>query len=292
MRRHVLVAHAVCPPRGAPPPLPCVRVCVCVPARAPQHMAAAAAAMSFNPRSVGAGGEGPVVTRVSSTLDCDDPWALMSTPLASMVTAAGDAHADFLLEEGDGVVAAVLVASDSMDRTKGAKAGEGHVMACAMRDGAVWVDWSYVRGGTPGWGDRMARGESVRVRCVAATRMVSVVWRGREYELAALPATWDMTRYRFGVLVGVSNTMRLTGASAAAGASCARAHVCCTCRARAPRRVRACVARVCPCHCRPLPRFRVCLDPNIIHACNSAAACARGLPFWNHMRGCVIQFLV
>ena len=139
----------------------------------------------------------------------------------------------------------------------------------------------------------MARGESVRVRCVAATRMVSVVWRGREYELFALPATWgDVKRLRFGVEVTSGNTMRLTGASAAAGASCARACVCCTCRARAPRRVRACVARVCPCHCRPLPRSRVCLDPNIIHACNSAAACARGLPFWIRVRGCVTQVLV
>ena len=38
----------------------------------------------------------------------------------------------------------------------------------------------------------MAPGESVRVRYVAATRMVSVVWRGRAYDLAALPATADI----------------------------------------------------------------------------------------------------
>ena len=96
----------------------------------------------------------------------------------------------------------------------------------------------------------MARGESVRVRCVAATRMVSVVWRGREYELAALPATWgDLKRLRFGVELSSTNTMRLTGASAAAGASCARVCVCCTCRARTA----ACACVRCACVPVPLP---------------------------------------
>ena len=51
--------------------------------------------------------------------------------------------------------------------------------------------------------------------CVAATRMVSVEWRGREHELAPLPTTWDITRYRFGVIVTAGNMVRLTEASAA-----------------------------------------------------------------------------
>ena len=66
----------------------------------------------------------------------------------------------------------------------------------------------------------MAPGESVRVRYVAATRMVSVVWRGRAYDLAALPAMADSARMRFGVALGRGNSIRITGASA--GASCAQ----------------------------------------------------------------------
>ena len=45
----------------------------------------------------------------------------------------------------------------------------------------------------------MAPGESVRVRYVAATRMVSVVWRGWSYDMAALPAMADIAHMRFGV---------------------------------------------------------------------------------------------
>ena len=67
----------------------------------------------------------------------------------------------------------------------------------------------------------MAPGESVRVRYVASTRMVSVVWRGRAYDLAALPATADIAHTRFGVALYQGNSIRITGASA--GASCAHA---------------------------------------------------------------------
>ena len=67
----------------------------------------------------------------------------------------------------------------------------------------------------------MAPGESVRVRYVAATRMVSVVWRGRSYNLTALPVTADIAHMRFGVALGRGISMRVTGASA--GASCAHA---------------------------------------------------------------------
>ena len=65
----------------------------------------------------------------------------------------------------------------------------------------------------------MAPGESVRVRYVAATRMVSVVWRGLAYDLAALPATADIAHMRFGVALHWGNSMRVTGASAGARAS-------------------------------------------------------------------------
>ena len=72
----------------------------------------------------------------------------------------------------------------------------------------------------------MAPGESVRVRYVATTRMVSVVWRGRSYDLAALPATSDIAHMRFGVAL-VDNAMRVTGASAGARRKCFRCHMCC-----------------------------------------------------------------
>ena len=67
----------------------------------------------------------------------------------------------------------------------------------------------------------MAPGESVRVRYVATTRIFSAVWRGRSFELVALPATADIAHMRFGVALSRGDSMRVTGASA--GASCAQA---------------------------------------------------------------------
>ena len=72
----------------------------------------------------------------------------------------------------------------------------------------------------------MAPGESVRVCYVAATRMVSVVWRGRAYDLAALPATADIAHMRFGVALAPGNSMRVTGASAGARCKCIRVRMC------------------------------------------------------------------
>jgi hypothetical protein len=80
---------------------------------------------------------------------------------------------------------------------------------------------AWVRASTPDWGAGMAHGESVRVRYVAATRMVSVVRSGRSYDLAALPATADIAHVRFGVALLDGISMRVTGASA--GALCAHA---------------------------------------------------------------------
>ena len=68
----------------------------------------------------------------------------------------------------------------------------------------------------------MSPGESVRVRYVAATRMVSVVRRGRAYDVAALPATSDIAHMRFGVALPYGNSMRVTGASAGACRKCFR----------------------------------------------------------------------
>ncbi len=68
----------------------------------------------------------------------------------------------------------------------------------------------------------MAPGESVRVRYVAATRMVSLVRRGRSCDLAALPATSDIAHMRFGVALWNGNAMRVTGASAGARRKCFR----------------------------------------------------------------------
>ncbi len=161
--------------------------------------------------------EGRVLVRwVGGTWRGFAPWALVGAPIESMLTAAGDAWAEFVLVEGGGDVA-VFVAPEGLDRAACTvlTAGSGTV-ACSMYDGSVWVNGARVRDSTPDWGDDMAHGESVRVRYVAATRMVSVVWSGRSYDLAALPATADIAHVRFGVALGWGNSMRVTGASAGA----------------------------------------------------------------------------
>jgi hypothetical protein len=192
--------------------------CVCVRAQV-----IAADPMAFTRTSdEGAAVEGRVLMRcVGATSRGRIPWALVGAPIESMLTAAGDAWAEFVHVEGNGNVF-VFVAPEWMDRAAGAvsTAGSGTV-ACGMYYGAVWVNGARVRGSTPDWGARMAPGESVRVRYVASTRMASVVWRGRAYDLAALPATADIAHMRFGVALDWGNSMRVTGASA--GALCAHA---------------------------------------------------------------------
>ena len=170
----------------------------------------------------GAAVEGRVLVRVvGRTSRGNIAWALVGAPIDSMLTAAGDAWAEFVHVEGYGRVY-VFVAPEGMDRAASAwsTAGSGTV-ACGMYYGRVCVNGARVRGVTPDWGTRMAPGESVRVRYVAATRMVSVVWRGRSYDLSALPATADIAHMRFGVALYPGNSMRVTGASA--GALCAQA---------------------------------------------------------------------
>ena len=77
-----------------------------------------------------------------------------------------------------------------------------------MYDGGVSVNGELVRNSTPDWGGLATR--------MAATRMVSVVLRGRAYDLAALPATADIAHVRFGVALGRGNSMRVTGMSSGA----------------------------------------------------------------------------
>ena len=193
---------------------------VCSSARA-QSMAADPVAFTMT-SDAGAAVEGRVLVRwVGRTSRYERPWALVGAPIESMLTAAGDAWAEFVLVEGNGDVH-VFVAPEGLDRAACAvwTAGSGTV-ACWMYYGAVSVNGECERGSTPDWGAPMAPGESVRVRYVAATRMVSVVRRGRAYDLAALPATADIAHMRFGVALWHAHSMRVTGASA--GASCAHA---------------------------------------------------------------------
>ena len=203
----------------------------------------------------GAAVEGRVLVRfVGYTSRGNIAWALVGAPIEYMLTAAGDAWAEFVHVEGNGFVA-VFIAPEGMDRAAGAvsTAGSGTV-ACWMHSGGVCVNGAVVRR-IPDWGALMAPGESVRVRYVAATRMVSVVWRGRAYDLAELPATADIARMRFGVALVDGNSMRVTGASA--GASCAQA---------------GCVVRPCGLASRCSCLLRSSQRTSSSHTCDSSCA--------------------
>ena len=204
----------------------------------------------------GAAVEGRVLVRwVGVTSRGRRPWALVGAPIESIITAAGDAWAEFVLVEGNWDVD-VFVAPEGLDRAACAvsTAGSGTV-TCSMYNGAVWVNGAWVRDSTPDWGAPMAPGESVRVRYVAATRMVSVVSRGPAYDLAALPATADIAHMRFGVALGWGNSMRVMGASA--GASCAHA---------------GCVARPCGRVLRCSCLLRSSQRTSSSHTCDSSCA--------------------
>lgn len=185
---------------------------VCVSSESDSARIVMPVAVTIGLRSDGAGGEGPVVECVGLAGE-GWPWALVSHPLSVMTSVDGAAFVEYLLEAGDGRIF-LLVAPNDIDPAQGVATGGSLVMICCMIGGRVSVDGSVGRRDTPGWGAPMAPGETVRVRCVTATRIVSVVWRGREHELAPLPATWDVTRYCFGVIVAAGNTVRLTEASA------------------------------------------------------------------------------
>jgi hypothetical protein len=127
-----------------------------------------------------------------------------------MLTAAGDAWAAFVLVEGNGDV---LVTASTEGSDSGAPP-DGEV-ACSMNHGGVILNGAWAVEKCPDWGPPMAPGESVRVRYVAATRMIAVAWRGRWYAMCELPATADIAHTRFGVILSAGNSIRLTGASTA-----------------------------------------------------------------------------
>ncbi len=155
------------------------------------------------------------------------PWALMSVPIASLLSAGGDAFVDFTLKKAaEDRKVALLVAPDTMDTARGAPPDAGGCVLRAFMNSAGFValDGAEVRRNMWFGEEPLARGETVRLRYVAATRMVSVVWRAREYELASLPAVYDLAHYRFGVQ-GVGATVRILAGSAAG----ARRPPCCVC---------------------------------------------------------------
>jgi hypothetical protein len=171
-----------------------------------------------------------LVRFVGCTSRSQIPWALVGAPIESMITAAGDAWSEFELVEGTGW-GFVFVAPEGLDRAANAFSAETGTVACELSGGTVWVNCTMMRLRPPDWGDLMAPGERVRLRFVEATRMVSIVWRGRAYDMAALPTTTNITHMRFGVALWVDQSMRITGASAGA-CSCACASVQLLCYSR------------------------------------------------------------
>jgi hypothetical protein len=207
----------------------CARACVWV------YQCLAQSAMSsdttgFSIISTGAAADADarLARWTSGTTDDGWPWVLVSAPLSAMLAASGVASSEFMLAEGDGGVG-VLVARDTMDPERSVWDQDRHGVICGLWDGAVVLDGAVVRASTPGMVSAMAVGESVRVDYLAATRMISVVWRGRTIDLCALPHTHDITHYRFGVVLSEGNAMRMTGATMA-GAGALRLLV--PCRAR------------------------------------------------------------
>jgi hypothetical protein len=158
--------------------------------------------------------EGRALVRwVSDSLCENDPWALVGAPIESMITAAGDAWAEFVLVDGNGDVY-VIVAPEWIDVAACAVSVRGYdVVTCFLGTGSALVNGAPVRTRTPDWGDCMSPGDIVRVRYVTASRMVSVMRRGRAYELAALPTTADIAHMRFGVVLTYGNAMRVTEVS-------------------------------------------------------------------------------
>jgi hypothetical protein len=151
------------------------------------------------------------------------PWALVNVPVASMLAADGTAWFEFELLRGNHDVA-VLLARDSLDKARGVTDQESHGVCCHLTTGRVTLDGADVRGPWgDAWGDPITVCEVVRLVYTHATRMVSIWWRGRgvvdlwcrrNIDLSALPATHDIARMRFGVMMRWGNAMRIIGSSA------------------------------------------------------------------------------
>ena len=186
----------------------------------------------------------------SRTPDGFPPWALFGVPIAAMLTPAGIAWIEFVLDKGNDVF--LLVAPETLDRSKGVWGTQRHGVLCRMWNGCVFLDRDSVRGRSAGWIRLFVR-ERVRLVYVAATRMVSVVRRGVSVDVVALPAAHDIAATRFGIALDDVNVARITCSSAGAcvRACLRRVHelwVLCSCvicaRARcATRREEACTSQ-------------------------------------------------
>jgi hypothetical protein len=232
-------------------------------------------AVTIKRRSRGAGGVGLDVVYESRMPDGGWPWAVSSVALAP-VPASGKSFINIKLVKGDGIVWP-MVAPARTDPEQSVWRVGGHVLFCDVRSGGVYLDGSRVRG-EPGLAGDMAPGETLRVGYEDKTRMVSVERRGRSYDLCALPADYDPSEYRFGVIVTSGNTVRLTGASEAAGV-CARA-------CAAWRGVRACVRA---CVRETAVEVVRAFARNVSCAHNFVGSCAHDLMFWNHVRRFMAQ---
>lgn len=180
-----------------------------------QAQTGGAGSVVFVNRSEGVGGEGPVV--------CWNRWsgsraglasfsAFLGASLAELLTPEGEAFAEFLLEE-DTEFVDLCVQNDVKEDGAFFLVG-GHSVTCSTRRGCVTRDGDTVREATHDWGARMKPGDIARVRYVAATRMISVLWRGRLHELAALPAGCDVAHTYFGVKFDRGARIRVTATSA------------------------------------------------------------------------------
>ena len=204
-----------------------VRVRACVRAFCPVDLATAS--KTFGILSKGAVGDGPSVKHRSRTSDGGSPWALVSAPLAAVLSLDGDAFADFLVEEaGKDDYVSLLLAPDTMDPAQGARRLGQRAVHIWMEDGRrvnASVDGEGKDLETPHWCAGVKAGHTLRVRYVHGTRMVSVLFLGRTYAMCALPAAYDVARYHFGVDMGRRFSMRVTDASPA-GARCCGALRC------------------------------------------------------------------
>ncbi len=135
--------------------------------------------------------------------------------IAAMLTPAGVAWIEFMLEEGNGDVF-LMVSPQTLDRSMGVWFGQRRGVMCHVSNGYAVLDRAIVRPSTHDWGSRMPAGERVRLVYVGATRMVRVVWRGRSIDLVALPPHHDIATTRFGIGLNFRNTVRITGSSAGA----------------------------------------------------------------------------
>jgi hypothetical protein len=168
--------------------------------------------MEFGIVSGGARIDRDTMRDVTRAPDGTFAWALLGTPIEPMLS-GGEAFVEFVLEEGDGVVAPI-VAPDTLDTSAGVIAADRHGLFCDMGVGWLVLDTAVVREATEGWGAPMAARERVRLVYTDATRTISVVWRGQAFDLVALPAWHDIARTRFGVMATGGNSVRITNASA------------------------------------------------------------------------------